>query len=63
MLFMARSVRETEAKKSLRRHIQKKLLIAISLPWANRLAHPGNRIGEPQRQSAAYFLSGRAQRE
>jgi hypothetical protein len=63
MLFMGRSVRETEAKKSLRRHIQKKLLIAISLAWANRLAGQGSRIGEPHRQSTAYFSSGRAQRE
>jgi hypothetical protein len=29
MLFMARSVRETEAKKSLPRHIQKKHFIVV----------------------------------
>jgi hypothetical protein len=49
MLFMARSVRETKAKKSLRWHIQKKLFISINLPWANRLAGPGSRIDEPDR--------------
>jgi hypothetical protein len=37
MLFMARSVRETEAKKSLSRHIQKKHFVAwgaaMPTPW------------------------------
>jgi hypothetical protein len=37
MLFMARSVRETEAKKSLQRHIQKKHFIA----WRHTLDQRG----------------------
>jgi hypothetical protein len=40
MLFMARSVRETEAKKSLRRHIQKKHFIAWH-PWCGCLQTVG----------------------
>jgi hypothetical protein len=58
MLFMARSVRETEAKKSLRRHIQKKLFISISLPAGRRTGA----VAEARSVSDAYLPSGRAQR-